>query len=1037
MKQLYADIIRHALIFAAIFIAILVWLHASNLEHPQAKDGVLDLTKWDLNTESRITLYGEWEFDWGEFLTWQDYKDGPRPESIFVPVPQIWNRYQLDGQNLPGFGYATYHLKVKVPDTNTLLGLRINTASTSYKFYINDRLVGQNGETGTSAETSKPQYYPVSVTFAPPAKEFDIVVHVSNYTYARGGLWFDVDLGTAEQITKYNSSLKYRDGFIIGILAIMAVYFFCYFYMFREDRKNFSFMLMCLILIVRTSLYGDYLILQLFPDISFRLLVWLSYLTLIWFPIILYQMIEFYIGDKKIRVLSIPFYIYAVAASVFTGLTPISLYTRWTPAIDGMAIFIFVAALANAFLAHLKKVPGTNIILPGSFIVGISGLHDMLYQANLIRSQVGELTPLGLIIFMLLLFFLMADRFSKTYREVQSLSQELAEKLKLERDLTERLYALDKMKDEFLTNTSHELRTPLNGIINITQSVLQGIGGQINKVQRQNLEVVLSSARKLHIIINDLLDVSLLKSGGIRIVQTPLDVQTLISNMFVVFQHLKKNGAVSLCNEIPAGFPLIYADEARLRQILNNLVGNALKFTESGTVTISAAHDGEWASICIEDTGIGIAPEQMENIFDAFQQVDGTIQRKYDGAGLGLYITRQLVELHGGRIWINSEPGKGSQVHFTIPLSKEPVIEFPSFVVTRQEDGNILDFLELDLEENEAPYSILAVDDDLPSLQALTNILHLANFHVRGVSSGKEALRLLENGAPFELVILDVMMPELSGYEVLETLREKYNRLELPVLMLTSKSQNEEMSLCFKLGANDYLTKPFEADELMARVHSLVRLKKAVNKLINTEMSFLQAQIKPHFIQNALSVISSLSIKDPYKAKSLILDLSDYLRGSFELNNDEGLTTLSKELELVQAYLSIEQARFKERLQIHYHLLEDVDCTLPLLTIQPLVENAIRHGIMCRLEGGEIHITTLLEPDRVRIEVRDNGIGMEPDRVEKFFEMRQDRKGVGMANIHRRLVTHYGEGLHIESTPGVGTAVYFYIPYKSGKEDLK
>jgi sensor histidine kinase YesM len=507
--------------------------------------------------------------------------------------------------------------------------------------------------------------------------------------------------------------------------------------------------------------------------------------------------------------------------------------------------------------------------------------------------------------------------------------------------------------------------------------------------------------------------------------------------MFVVFQHLKKNEAIKLCNEIPAGFPMIYADEARLRQILNNLVSNALKFTESGAVTISAVQDGEWARICVEDTGIGIAPEQLENILDAFQLVDDTLQRKYEGAGLGLYITRQLVELHGGTIWINSEPGKGSQAYFTIPLSKEPTIEFPSFVVTRQEDGNILDFLELELEENEVPYSILAVDDDLPSLQALTNILHLANFHVRGVSSGKEALRLLENGAPFELVILDVMMPELSGYEVLETLREKYNRLELPVLMLTSKSQSEEMSLCFKLGANDYLTKPFEVDELMARVHSLVRLKKAVNKLVNTEMSFLQAQIKPHFIQNALSVISSLSIKDPHKAKSLILDLSDYLRGSFELNNDEGLTTLSKELELVQAYLSIEQARFKDRLQIHYHLLEDVDCTLPLLTIQPLVENAIRHGIMCRMEGGEIHITTAIEPERVRIEVQDNGIGMEPDFVEKFFEMRQDRKGVGMANIHRRLVTHYGEGLHIESTPGIGTAVYFYIPYKSGKEDLE
>jgi len=1034
MKKLDPVIFRHILIFAVICIAFLIWIQASNPDYPHAKDGVLDLSQWDLRSEGRMTLSGEWEFNWGEFLTGKDYKDNSHSESIYVNVPQIWNRYQLNGQNLPGFGYATYHLKVKVPDTKTILGLRIGSMSTAYQFYINDRLLAQNGKISTSIEGSEPQYAPATVIFAPPTKEFDIVIHVSNYTYARGGTWFDIDFGTVKQMQEYESFLKYKDGIVIGILSFMAIIFFLYFYMVREDRKNISFILMCLILIVRTSLYGDYLIIQLFPDISFQLHVWLFYATGTWFPVILYEMVGYFIGEKKNILLNKIFLIYAVAFSVTTGLTPVSFYTQWSFIMDSMAVFIVAAALVNAFLAHLKKRYGANIILLGSFIVALSGLHDMLYQANLIRSPIGELMPIGLIIFMLLLFLLMADKFSMTYREVQSLSTELAEKLKLEHDLTERLYALDKLKDEFLTNTSHELRTPLNGIINITQSVLQGIGGQINKVQKQNLEVVLNSAKKLHMIINDLLDVSLLRSGGIRIIPASLDIQTLISNMIVVFQHLKKNEAITLFNAIPPDFPPIYADEARLRQILGNLLGNALKFTDSGTITISASHDGEFARICIEDSGLGIAPENLENIFHAFEQVDGTIQRKYEGSGLGLYITRQLIELHGGNIWITSQLGKGSQAYFTIPLSPDTEFAYPASVVTREDELNILDFLELGLGENEIPYSILAVDDDRSSLQALTNILQLANYHVRGVNSGKEALRLLENGVPFELVILDVMMPELSGFEVLETLRGKYNRLELPVLMLTSKSQSGDMSLCFKLGANDYLTKPFEVDELMARVNSLVRLKKAVNKLAATEMSFLQAQIKPHFIHNALSVISSLSIKDPHKAKSLILDLSDYLRGSFDLNNDEGLTTLSKELELVRAYVSIEQARFKERLQVHYHLLEDVDCTLPLLTIQPLVENAIRHGIMCRMEGGEIHITISLEPDHVRIEVRDNGVGIEPDRVAKFFELKQDQRGVGMANIHRRLLTHYGEGLHIDSIPGQGTAIYFSVPYNSGKE---
>ena len=185
MKRLYPVLFRHILVLAVICMAFLLWMQESSLDQPRAKGGVLDLTHWDFNTEGRTTLSGEWEFHWRKFLSYEDYKADSRPESIYVRVPQIWNRYQLDGQNLPGFGYATYHLKVKVPDTKTILGLRISSMSTAYQCYINDRLIAQNGKISTSQEGSKPEYAPISVSFAPPAKEFDIIVHVSNYEYAR------------------------------------------------------------------------------------------------------------------------------------------------------------------------------------------------------------------------------------------------------------------------------------------------------------------------------------------------------------------------------------------------------------------------------------------------------------------------------------------------------------------------------------------------------------------------------------------------------------------------------------------------------------------------------------------------------------------------------------------------------------------------------------------------------------------------------------------------------------------------------------
>lgn len=1040
MKKSLSCFIRHILVFAVMFTVFLIWLHESIPVYPQAESGVLDLTRWDWKSGGRIPLSGEWELFLGELLTLENDKSNNRSEPIIVNVPQICGMYPASCKDLDGLGYATYRLKIKVPDTKTVLGLRISSFSTVYRFYINDMLLAQNGKITALLGAGEPEKIPAAVFFVPSYKEFDVIVHASNHAHVSGGMGLRIDFGTAEQIRRYETFIGYRDGIVIGILSVMAGYFFFYFYIFRRDRVNFSFMLMCLILIVRTSLYGDCLIAQLFPGISSRLLIWISCLTVIWFPAVFYQMIVSYINDSKRPLFSSLFYFYAASATAITGLAPVLLYTQWIAALDIMAVFIFITALVKAFLAHTKRLPGINMIFAGSLMIGVAGLHDILFQANLIQTRCGELTPVSLILFMLLLFFLMADRFIKAYHDVQSLSRELNDKLKQQKELTDRLCTLDKLKNEFLINSSDELRTPIDGIINITQSVLQGIGGQINGVQRQNLEAVLSSARKLRVLIKDLMDVSLLRSGGVRIVAAPLDMQALISNMLIVFRHLKKNESVALHSVIPPDFPPLFADEVRLRQILSSLLSNSLKYTEAGTIVISASHDGEWARICIKDTRPDITPEKQENIFNAFEQVDGTLRWKYEDADLGLYVARQLVELHGGKIWITSKPGRGCHACFTIPLflnqgdQRAHPMQQPASVMKT----NVLHFLEPTQKKTDAAASILAVDDDLPSLQAMINILHLAHYHVCGVSSGKDALRLLETGASYELVILDVIMPELSGFEVLESLRKKYNRMELPVLMLTPKSQSDDMSLCLKLGANDYLAKPFDADELMARVNSLVKLKRAVDKLIATEMLFLQAQIKPHFIQNALSVISSLSLKDPHKAKSLILDLSDYLRGSFDFNhNDEGLTTLSRELELVRAYLSIEQARFKERLQVRYQLIEDMDCTLPWLTIQPLVENAVRHGIMCRLEGGEVHIVTARESGRVCIEVRDNGVGIEQERILRFYELKKTQTGVGIANIHKRLIAHYGEGLHIKSVPGQGTVVSFYVPCNSDKEKLK
>jgi len=604
-------------------------------------------------------------------------------------------------------------------------------------------------------------------------------------------------------------------------------------------------------------------------------------------------------------------------------------------------------------------------------------------------------------------------------------------------NMTEELLTLDKLKDEFLANTSHELRTPLNGIINITQSVLKSSGDSLSAVHKENLAAVKAAGEHLNSLINDILDIARLKQGGMKLDLKPVNLHMSAAVVVYVFEFLLKGKDIVIRNEIPEGLPDVMADDERLKQIFYNLIGNAVKFTEEGSVEISAKVKEDMVEVSVRDTGIGIPEERFPKIFEAFVQVRGDAARSYEGLGLGLSITKKLVELHGGEILIQSEMGKGSNFIFTLPVAKEPARdrEYLQELPPIPDLHAFSEAASIEL-EGDGRFNILAVDDDTANLRAIANVLALEGYGVKGAVSGQEAMDLLEGGYNFDLLVLDLMMPGMTGFEVLEAIRGRYSCVDLPVLILTARTQDEDLQVGFDVGANDFLRKPFNADELRARVKTLVQLKALVNDKVTSELQFLQAQIKPHFIFNALNVIYSLSLKDMDKAKELILDLSDYLRGSFDFDSNEGLTTLRRELDLVRAYLSIEQVRFRERLDVEYRIEENTDCTLPMLSIQPLVENAVRHGIMPLLGGGKISIEVREEGEAVRISVSDNGVGINEEKVKgllsgetEIISGEKKKSSVGMRNIHRRLTALYGKGLQVTAGQENGTKVEFMVPY--------
>jgi PAS domain S-box-containing protein len=403
------------------------------------------------------------------------------------------------------------------------------------------------------------------------------------------------------------------------------------------------------------------------------------------------------------------------------------------------------------------------------------------------------------------------------------------------------LQRLDKIKDEFLANTSHELRTPINGIIGIAESILDGAAGNVTKKVAKNLNMIASSGRRLAHLVNDILDFSKLKHQQLEMHTKPVAVREVTEMVLHLSQGVIGNKSLVLVNSIEPNLPAAEADENRLQQILHNLIGNAIKFTDSGQVEVSAKLINDQIEITVADTGIGIPADKLNQIFKSFQQADGSTAREYGGTGLGLTVTKKLVELHGGQLRVESVVGKGSQFIFTLPVSKAEAAKpslSSSLFIDHQDGETIKDdnFIESDPLPDDKPriaedgedrsnFTILIVDDEPVNLQVLQNYLSLQNYHIIQALSGPEALKLIEDGLTPDAVLLDVMMPKMSGYEVARKLREKWSEDELPILMLTAKDQIADLVEGLESGANDYLTKPIYKDELLARLKTHIRVK--------------------------------------------------------------------------------------------------------------------------------------------------------------------------------------------------------------------
>ncbi|KJS64814.1 MAG: hypothetical protein JL50_18185 [Peptococcaceae bacterium BICA1-7] len=1002
-------------IVAALCVAVIAFTDTNiKVSSLSPREGVLDLAGWNPPEDGLLNLSGEWDFYWNRFLSHNELKNSALEEDVKAVVPAVWNKYRVNGHNLPGYGYATYRITVVNAKTDMPIAFRIPNMSTAYRMYVNDSLVASNGVAGTDKEHFSPEYRPKTVQISPPSAQFDIIVQVSNFVYSRGGMWYSINMGTPEQIQNLNSRIVYRDIFLFSSFFIMGLYYLSIFLLRREDKSSLYFVFMCLVVMGRTIIHGDYAVYRLFPFIGYSAIVMTNYITLYWFPttfaLLLNQLFPEDVSRKAVRAAIA----YSSAMTLVTLILPVHVFTRYTYFVLAVVILTALYILACTGIAFAKRRQDSFIVLSGALAIISGAAYDILCYYRVISHNVGELSSFGFFVFLFLQAFVLARRFSQAFRNVNALSSRLLE--------------MDKLKDGFLANTSHELRTPLNGVLGIAEALLRGSEGELNEGQRQGLSIIAVSSRRLANLVNDILDHSRLKHSDIKLNLKPLKIEGIIETTLNVFRQLNNPLKVQIQCGISDGLPPVLADENRLAQIMYNLIGNAVKFTSQGYIRVTAKESGEMLEVCVEDTGQGIPEEKFDDIFKSFEQVDNSLTRKHGGTGLGLSITKHLVESHGGSIWIKSKVGKGTEFYFTLPVTREqpeekdmvlPVYELAAASLERQE-GNF--------RTESTGAHILIVDDEILNLQSAAAILKTEGYSITAVDNGLAALEVINRHKDICLVILDVMMPEMSGYEVCRRIRQNKSHYDLPVLMLTAKTLTEDIVMGFESGANDYLPKPVEVEELLARVNTLVNLKISVDKAKAAEVAFLQAQIKPHFLYNVLNTISSFCDTDPKQAGELINDLANYLRQSFDFKNLDMFVPLDKELSLVSSYLQIEKARFGDELNVEFFIDHTIQIDIPPLSIQPLVENAIRHGLRKKEGGGTVTVTVRKCPEGVLVAVSDNGRGIPSDRLDRLLTT-DNVTGIGLRNIDSRLKKLYRGGLSIESEALKGTEISFTIPF--------
>ncbi|MCM3714710.1 ATP-binding protein [Alkalihalobacillus oceani] len=989
----------------------LLWLSFIAIpEHYYAVDGVIDFRTNALPKASTLILGGEWNFISAQLLSHQGDPLLPTRREL---VPGEWTKRDTTDS----FQYGTYHLQLILAeeDLYKTYGMRIPSIRSSSQVFINGQLLGSSGVPADSPSSYMASNVPYSVSFYADQPEINIFIQVAHSSLdpRPGAIQQSITFGSMEAINQ-ESMIKTGSEITVAVIFLIHAFYAGILYLLGARQKVLIYFMLLTLAATLMIFVSDSKLFFSFFDVSYPWQIKIVFLTytcvalflLLFFKHLLPNFTNHWVffAIPLLWMLYLLYILFAPLESILR-FSFILLFILLIPA------FVIMHQLIRTIMYNLEDC---LLLLLGTVAI----INNVAWASLKHRTEIEfPFYPFDLLF---VIIFFSAFWFKRYFRAAEQTVK-----------LSEELQKANQQKDEFLAATSHELRNPLHSIVMIAEHLLNS-EKNLSPDSKQNVNILLKVSRRMTLLLDDLLDFTRLKNKQLKLQLSPVEVAPVVTGVLDMLRIIADGKTIHFVSQIDDRFPPVKADEHRLVQILFNLVHNAVKYTDQGTITISASVVGDYAYINVKDTGTGIDETVQTKMFNPYEQGDASSALAAEGIGLGLTICQQLVELHGGELTVISEKGQGSLFTFSLPLAGQHEADIKNRT-PRPSASDEISATKVQAERLMKPSAtstahILIVDDDPVNLRIMQNTLSSNSVIAVTARSGEEALSLLAEHN-WDLIISDVMMPQMSGYELTALIRKRFTVSELPVLLLTARTRSEDIHAGFQAGANDYLAKPVDSVELKARVDTLVRIKQTTAEHLRMEAAWLQAQIQPHFLFNTLNTILALLEYDKPKMKEVFEAFIHYLQAGFDFENSKHVIPLEQELEVVRSYLFIEQVRFGHRLEIVWERDETVNVLVPPLAIQTLVENALTHGILKQINGGSVRISIIRQEDEAVITIADNGVGIPAHILEQqLSDRRPDKGGVGLYNTDRRLKQLYGQGLAIQTQLGEGTTVSFRLP---------